>query len=79
MDAYGGSITKNRLKVIKMYILTQPIYCIKDIKDFFSSWLKIIFFEKDSMLKQKSIFLGIFHFIIGKYGKLDSEYLYKIK
>lgn len=70
-------ITRNRLKVITMYFFSQPIYCLKDIKDFIISWIKIILFEKDSMVKQKSILLGMLHFLKGKAGKLSSEYLYE--
>ncbi len=66
-------ITRNRLKVIKDYWLTQPIYCIKDVKFFLSSWLKIILFEKNVMAKQKAILLGLLHFSQGKSGELSPE------
>ena len=64
-------ITRNRLKVIKMYFFSQPVFCLREIKDFIASWLKIILFEKNSVVKQKSILLGMLHFIKGKYGKIE--------
>ena len=64
-------ITRNRFKVIKMYFFSQPAFCLREIKDFFASWIKIILFEKDVIKKQKAMFLGIAHFLKGKYGKLE--------
>jgi len=66
-------ITRNRLRIIKEYWLTQPVYCIKDVKYFFSSWLKIVLFDKAAIAKQKSILLGVLHFFQGKSGKLPVE------
>lgn len=64
-------ITRNRFKVIKMYFFSQPVFCLREIKDFIASWVKIILFEKDVIKKQKAIFLGMTHFLKGKYGKLE--------
>lgn len=66
-------ITRNRLSIIKEYWLTQPVYCIKDVRYFFSSWLKIVLFDKNAIAKQKSILLGVLHFFQGKSGKLSAE------
>jgi len=66
-------ITRNRLSILKEYWLTQPVYCIKDIKNFFTSWLKIVLFDKNAIAKQKSILLGVLHFFQCKTGKLSSE------
>lgn len=63
-------ITRNRFKVIKMYFFSQPVFCLREIKDFFASWIKIILFEKDVIKKHKAMFLGMAHFLKGKYGKL---------
>lgn len=66
-------ITRNRLKIIKEYWLTQPVFCIKDARYFISSWLKILLFDENPIAKQKSILLGMLHFFQGKSGKLSSE------
>lgn len=66
-------ITRNRLSMIKEYWLTQPVYCIKDVKNFFTSWLKIVLFDQNAVAKQKSILLGVLHFIQGRTGKLSPE------
>lgn len=65
--------TRNRLKVIKMYWLKEPMYCVREIRCFFSSWVKIILFDKNVMEKQKAIFLGVSHFIMGKSGKIQHK------
>lgn len=66
-------ITRNRLRIIKEYWLTQPVYCIRDVKYFFSSWSKIVLFDDNAIAKQKSILLGVLHFFQGKSGKLSPE------
>ncbi|MCK5665528.1 MAG: glycosyltransferase family 2 protein [Thiotrichaceae bacterium] len=66
-------ITRNRLKIIKEYWRTQPVYCLKDVKYFISSWLKIVCLDENAVAKQKAILLGIKHFFQGKSGKLSEE------
>lgn len=62
--------TRNRLKVIKMYWLKEPIYSVGEVKNFLSSWVKIVLFDNNVMEQQKAMLLGVLHFLMGKSGKI---------
>ena len=62
-------ITRNRLDVISKYLFFSPIVVLKDLKNFFKEWIKIILFEDDKLKKNRAIILGIKDFSLRKYGK----------
>lgn len=64
-------ITRNRLTLASKYLFIFPSFIIIDLKCFFTEYIKILLCEDDKIRKQRSIVLGIIHFLIGKYGKYD--------
>ena len=61
-------MTRNRLYVIKKYLRHYPLLCLRDFKDLFVEFAKILLFEENKLKKTKSIVLGIRDFLISRYG-----------
>ena len=68
-------ITRNRIYMWKKYIFKAFFWSIKDMKSFFGETVKIILWENDKPLKIKMIFIGIYHSILKKYGKIPEKYI----
>jgi len=64
-------MTRNRLDLAYNYFFSFPEFILQDFHRFFIEWKNILLFEENKIKKQKSIILGIIHFLIGKYGKYD--------
>ena len=64
-------MTRNRLDLAYNYLFSFPEFILQDFHRFFIEWKNILLFEENKIKKQKSIILGIIHFLIGKYGKYD--------
>lgn len=62
-------IARNRVYVYKQYFGSYSSWVMNDIFASLKEVLKIVFFEADRREKLKSIFRGIGHGIIGRFGK----------
>ena len=69
--------TRNRLFVTKKFILSFPLFVLKDFFIFINELVKIVLFEKNKMSKLKILTYGVSDFLLGRYGKFEdihSEY-----
>jgi rhamnosyltransferase len=68
-------ITRNRLVLYRKYIFQEPQWVLKSLNAALREVIFIILFEKDKTQKLKSIFMGIYHALSGRMGKLQTEVL----
>ncbi|MCH8034639.1 MAG: glycosyltransferase [Bacteroidetes bacterium] len=62
---------RNRFYVINKYKYKYPLYCLSVLKQTLGDVVKIIIYESDKIYKLKMMLLGSFHYIAGKYGKIN--------
>ena len=64
--------TRNGSKVIKNYFFKDLKWCIKEIYYlYFRRVITVILFESEKIKKLKYVTFGLYHALIGKYGKID--------
>ncbi len=63
-------IARNRIYLYKKFGTTSPFWVSTDSYVFLMEVVKIIFFERGRRKKLSALFMGIFHGIIGRMGKL---------
>ncbi|MEW5791480.1 MAG: glycosyltransferase family 2 protein [Pseudomonadota bacterium] len=63
-------IFRNRVYVYKQYFGSHPSWVVRDISASLKEALKIVLFEENRRKKLKSIFRGIGHGMIGRFGKI---------
>jgi rhamnosyltransferase len=62
---------RNRLHVARKYINKYPMWSIKEFCSIGNELIKILCFEEKKWEKAKMAFLGIAHFMMNRFGKLD--------
>lgn len=63
-------IFRNRIYVYKQYFGSHPSWVVRDMSASLKEVLKIVLFEENRRKKLKSIFRGIGHGMIGRFGKI---------
>jgi len=66
-------ITRNRLYVIFKHFWIDPVFCLKEFKNYWSELLKIVFIEDDKIRKVRAIVSGTLDWMNGKYGPLKNK------
>jgi len=66
-------ITRNSLFVIRKYFFFDIPFGLKVIKNLINDVARIIFFEKDKLLKLKSMCKGAYHTLINRFGEYDEK------
>lgn len=65
-------MTRNGLYISKHYFSLDQKICLDILKNiFFFDMVKILFFEQKKLLKIKAVWMGIYHFIKNRYGRLE--------
>lgn len=65
-------ITRNGLCIIRQYWSVDRKLCLDFLMNIFLfDLVKVLFFEREKWMKAKAIWLGIYHFMINRYGKYE--------
>ena len=66
-------IARNGLYTVKKYFFSDTLFCFVIIKNILYDMGRIVFFEKDKLLKIKAVTVGLYHSTINRYGKYDQS------
>lgn len=66
-------ITRNRLTLYRIYLFKEPRWVFRSFRAMLKETILIVLFEDQKTQKLKAIFLGIWHALIGRMGKLQNQ------
>ena len=64
-------ITRNRSYVLRKYFRFDPKFSLLVLRSIIGDTVRVLFFEKEKWSKFRAMFTGVWHSLIGHYGKYD--------
>jgi rhamnosyltransferase len=64
-------ITRNGLYTFGKYFFFDPTFCLKILRNLLYDLVRVLFFEKDKLVKSKAMTIGFWHWTINRFGTYD--------